>query len=294
MLWPPPSNAASRSNFGSCPSPWAWNGPARLTVTGPPSCASPPSASIFIFRSRLPDLTSLEPVNVFVSRSFTSVLDDAPPSSSEPPHAPRPSASSRARSTASRVMTGTGSCGGVATNARRLGCSGWRAAVPDAPAQPRVVVEWPAARRGSARELRGLRAGLAVLPGPGDPAAPARELRQAQRLRQGQPAQQRAQHGAARRADGDRGAARRRAGVGALLHVRRRTPAVGLEPRAGNGAAGDRAVGLQARPDGGAAARDPARADAVRAAAAYGRAGRDGRRRSLRAVLVLARAADRE
>ena len=53
-------------------------------------------------------------------------------------------------------------------------------------------------------------------------------------------AQQRAQHAAARRADGDRRAARRRARVGVLLHVRRRRAAVGQRPGAGHRAAGDR------------------------------------------------------
>ena len=144
-----------------------------------------------------------------------------------------------------------------------------------------------------ARHVRGLRARLAVRARPGHPAPPARQLRQAQRVREGQQAQQRAQHGAARRADVGRRAARRRARVGVLLHVRRRQAAVGQRPRAGHRPAGDRALRGQARPDAGAAAEHPEGPEAVRAGAADRRArpdrGRD--RRALRAVLVLAQPA---
>ena len=99
-----------------------------------------------------------------------------------------------------------------------------------------------------ARLVPRLRAGLAVLPRPGPPAPPARQLRQAQRVREGLQAQQRAQHGAAGRAAVDRRPARRRARVGVLLHVRRRRAAVGQRARAGHRAAGDRALGREARP----------------------------------------------
>ena len=145
---------------------------------------------------------------------------------------------------------------------RRARAAARRAAVPALPhaaAQRRVVVDPAAARRRPARHVRGLRARLAVRARPGPPAPPARQLRQAQRLRQGQQAQQRAQHRAARRADGDRGAARRRARVGVLLHVRRRQAAVGQRARAGHRPAGDRALRGQARPHAGAAAAHPGR-----------------------------------
>ena len=166
-------------------------------------------------------------------------------------------------------------------------------AVPDAAAQPRVVVEPAAARRRPARHVRGLRADLAVRARPGPPVPPAGQLRRAQRVRE-EPGQAASQRGPARRADGDGRAARRRSGVGVLLHVRRRPAALGLEPRAGDRAAGDRALGEEARPDAGAAAAHPGGLDAVRAVAADRRAGRDRRGRALRAVLVLARPADHQ
>src|SRR5215216_2181198 len=131
MLWPPPSKPASRLNSGSLPPPCDWNGPDRLMATGPSSCESPPCASILILRSSLPDLTCLEPVNVRVSRSFTSVLDEASsPDESPPPQAATSSASAASSDSRSagrgRVIGQTGSCGGE-TNGRRLGCSTWRA-----------------------------------------------------------------------------------------------------------------------------------------------------------------------
>ena len=92
-----------------------------------------------------------------------------------------------------------------------------------------------------------LRARLAVRARAGPPDPPARQLRQAQRVREVQ-AQHPAQHAAARRAAGDRRPARRRARVGVLLHVRRRRAAVGQRPRPGHRAAGDRPLGGQARP----------------------------------------------
>ena len=55
------------------------------------------------------------------------------------------------------------------------------AGVPDARAQPRLVVEGPPAELRPARRLRGQRARLAVLPGPGHPGAVAGHLRQGQR-----------------------------------------------------------------------------------------------------------------
>ena len=35
MFWPAPSNAKSKSNFGSFCLPWLWNGPSMLSVIGP-------------------------------------------------------------------------------------------------------------------------------------------------------------------------------------------------------------------------------------------------------------------
>ena len=61
-----------------------------------------------------------------------------------------------------------------------------RPAVADARAQPPVVDDRAAARLRPARRLRRLRARLAVLPRPGDPAPAAGELRQAQRALAGQ------------------------------------------------------------------------------------------------------------
>ena len=61
-----------------------------------------------------------------------------------------------------------------------------RPAVDDARAQPPVVDDRAAAGLRPARRLRGLRAGLAVLPRPGDPAPGAGQLRQAQRPLAGQ------------------------------------------------------------------------------------------------------------
>ena len=76
MLWPAPSIDASSLNFGSLPPSCVWNGPASVMLDRALQlAASPPSASIFSERSRLPDSTFLEPVNVCVSSSLTSVLE---------------------------------------------------------------------------------------------------------------------------------------------------------------------------------------------------------------------------
>src|SRR5215216_7846789 len=100
-------------------------------LTGPSSSDLPPCASILTVTSSLPDLTCFEPVNVCVSRSLTSVLDEASsPDESPPPQAATSratAASSDSRSAGRRRVIGqTGSCGGE-TNGRRLGCSTWRA-----------------------------------------------------------------------------------------------------------------------------------------------------------------------
>ena len=84
---------------------------------------------------------------------------------------------------------------------------------------------------------------------------------------------------AARRAAGDRRPARRRRWRGSTTSRfdGGRPPWVASLAQ-GTGAAGDRALGAEARPDAGAAAAHPGGADAVRAAAADRRAGRDRRR----------------
>ena len=123
-----------------------------------------------------------------------------------------------------------------------------RPPVPHARPQPRVVDDRPAPGRRAADRVRGIRARLAVLRGPGAPAPAAGQLRQAQRLLDGRPPLQRPHGGDDGRAAAARGQPRRRRGVGVLLLLRRRAPAVGERHGAGHRGAGARA------------GRDPARA----------------------------------
>ena len=143
-----------------------------------------------------------------------------------------------------------------------------------------------AARQRAADRVRGLRARVAVLRGPGAPAPAAGQLRQAQRLLDRRAALQRPHGGDDGRAAAAGGQPRRRRGVGVLLHLRRRAPAVGErdgpgDRRAGAGAGGDpaRAPGrrLPGRPEG---------AGPVPPGAAHRRAGGERRRRALPPLLL--------
>ena len=163
-----------------------------------------------------------------------------------------------------------------------------RAAVADARAQPRVLVGQRRRAEHPPHLLPRLPARLAVLPGPGPRVPPARQLRQAQPAL-GQP--QRRHGPAARRAARPARPARRRRGLGVLLHLRRRPAAVGLGPRPGHGHPVDRPRRPAHRPRGrGAADRRPG-ARRLRDAAARGRARGDRERPALRALLLRSRPA---
>ena len=129
----------------------------------------------------------------------------------------------------------------------------------------------------------GLRADLAVLPGPGPAVPPARQLRAPQPA-VGR-ARRRDEH-AARRAARARRPARRRHRLGVLLLLRRRPPAVGLRARAGHGHPVDRPRRQADGPRGGDLPDRAPGAGRVQDRDAGGRARPDLRRRRVRALLV--------